>query len=62
MYRKTLNEQSYNIAYPAPNSLDNSTIGLQVKVNALRELQSAKGEELSARMPSILEKAFKGKL
>ena len=53
MYRKTLNEQSYNIAY-----LD----GLQVKVNALRELQSAKGEELSARMPSILDKAFKGKL
>lgn len=30
------------------------------KVNALRELQSAGGEELSALMASILDKAFKG--
>ena len=37
-------------------------IGLQAKVNALRELQSASGEELSALMPSILDKAFKGEL
>jgi type I restriction enzyme S subunit len=36
--------------------------GLQTKVNALRELQSASGEELSALMPSILDKAFKGEL
>jgi type I restriction enzyme, S subunit len=36
--------------------------GLQAKVNALRELQSASGEELSALMPSILDKAFKGEL
>ena len=36
--------------------------GLQAKINALRELQSASGEELSALMPSILDKAFKGKL
>jgi type I restriction enzyme S subunit len=35
---------------------------LQAKVNALRELQSASGEELSALMPSILDKAFKGEL
>jgi len=46
---------------------------LQTKVNALRELQSASGEELSssfhfgdatqsALMPSILDKAFKGEL
>jgi len=34
--------------------------GLQGKVNALRELQSASGEELSALMPSILDKAFRG--
>ena len=34
----------------------------QAKVNALRELQSASGEELSALMPSILDKAFKGEL
>jgi hypothetical protein len=47
--------------------------GLQAKVNAQRELQSASGEELSpslrfgdgsqsALMPSILDKAFKGEL
>jgi restriction endonuclease S subunit len=36
--------------------------GLQAKVNALRELQSASGEELSALMPSILDKAFKDEL
>jgi len=35
---------------------------LQAKFNALRELQSASGEELSALMPSILDKAFKGEL
>jgi type I restriction enzyme, S subunit len=34
--------------------------GLQAKVNALRELQSATGEELPALMPSVLDKAFKG--
>jgi len=32
--------------------------GLQAKVNALRELQSATGEEL----PSVLDRAFKGEL
>jgi hypothetical protein len=31
-------------------------------INALRERQSASGEELSALMPSILDKAFKGEL
>ena len=36
--------------------------GLQAKVNALRELQSTSGEELSALMPSILDKAFRGEL
>jgi type I restriction enzyme, S subunit len=35
---------------------------LQAKVNALRELQSAGGEELSALMTSILDKAFRGGL
>ena len=38
---------------------------LQAKVNALRELQSAGGEELSALMPSVLRPyggAFKGEL
>jgi hypothetical protein len=40
---------------------------LQAKVKALRELQSASGEELRPLfgrmlMPSILDKAFKGEL
>jgi type I restriction enzyme, S subunit len=35
---------------------------LQAKVNVLRELQSASGEELSALMPSVLDRAFKGEL
>ncbi len=48
-----LDEQRQMVAY-----LD----GLQAKVNALRELQSTSGEELSALMPSILDKAFKGEL
>jgi hypothetical protein len=33
-----------------------------MQVSALRELQSTSGEELSALMPSVLDKAFKGKL
>ena len=36
--------------------------GLQAKFNALRELQSATGEELSALLPSVLDRAFKGEL
>jgi hypothetical protein len=35
---------------------------LGAKVNALRELQSVSGEELSALVPSIRDKAFKGEL
>jgi type I restriction enzyme, S subunit len=48
-----LDEQRRIVAY-----LD----GLQAKVSALRELQSASGEELSALMPSVLDRAFKGEL
>jgi type I restriction enzyme S subunit len=36
--------------------------GSQAKLNALKELQVKGGEELSALMPSILDKAFKGEL
>jgi hypothetical protein len=50
---KPLDEQGRVLAY-----LD----GLQAKVNALRELRSASGEELSALMPSVLDKAFKGEI
>jgi type I restriction enzyme S subunit len=35
---------------------------LYAKVNALRELQSTSGEELSALMASVLDRAFKGEL
>jgi type I restriction enzyme S subunit len=48
-----LDEQRRIVAY-----LD----GLQAKINALRELQFASGKELSALMPSILDRAFKGEL
>jgi len=48
-----LDEQRRIVAY-----LD----GLQAKVNALRELQSASGEELSVLMPSVLDRAFRGEL
>jgi type I restriction enzyme, S subunit len=48
-----LDEQHRIVAY-----LD----GLQAQVNGLRGLQSAGGEELSALMPSILDKAFRGEL
>ena len=54
IFRPTLlDEQRRIVAY-----LD----GLQAKVNALRELQSAGGEELDALMPSVLDRAFKGEL
>ena len=35
---------------------------MMAKVNAVKELQSRSREELSALMPSILDKAFKGEL
>ncbi len=35
---------------------------VQVRLVAVRELQSATGEELSALLPSVLDKAFKGEL
>jgi len=34
----------------------------RVRLASLRKLQSAKGEELSALMASILDKAFKGEM
>ena len=46
-------QKKFNIAYLE---------WLQVKVNVLRELQSATGEELSALLPSVLDRAFKGEL
>ncbi len=34
----------------------------QVRLAAVRELQSATGEELDALLPSVLDRAFKGEL
>ena len=35
---------------------------MMMNVNMLQELQSATGEELSALLPSVLDRAFKGEL
>lgn len=35
---------------------------VQARLVSLRELQSATGEELSALLPSVLDKAFQGEL
>jgi len=48
-----LDEQRRNVAY-----LDS----VQARLASLRELQSATGEELSALLPSVLDRAFKGEL
>ena len=34
----------------------------EIRLVALRELQSATGEELDALLPSVLDRAFKGEL
>jgi hypothetical protein len=47
---------------PSPVPFPNGKGCLQVMVNARREVQSASGEELSALMASLLDKAFKGEL
>jgi type I restriction enzyme S subunit len=36
--------------------------GLQVQVSTLREVQSATEKEMSALMPSVLDRAFKDEL
>jgi type I restriction enzyme S subunit len=48
-----MNKQRYIVAY-----LDS----VQARLVSLRELQSATGEELSALLPSVLDRAFKGEL
>jgi len=55
---KSLDEQRRIVVY---------LYGMQAKVKALRELQSAGGDELHPffgrmLMPSVLDKAFKGEL
>ncbi len=62
--RRRLNPQTFlNYRFPLPSMKRQLLLqDVQAKVNALRELQSASGEELSALMPSVLDKAFNGKL
>ena len=38
------------------------TTNYEMRLASLRELQSATGEELSALLPSVLDRAFKGEL
>ncbi len=62
--RRRLNPQTFlNYQFPLPPMKRQMLLrDVQAKVNALRELQSTSGEELSALMPSILDRAFKGEL
>ena len=62
--RRRLNPQTFlNYRFPLPPMKRQLLLqDVQAKVNALREYQSASGEELSAMMPSALDKAFKGEL
>ena len=39
-----------------------SRMMMSARLTSLRELQSAAGEELSALLPSVLDRAFKGEL
>ena len=39
-----------------------SRMMMDARLASLRELQSATGEELSALLPSVLDRAFKGEL
>ena len=36
--------------------------GFQEKIHVVREVRSAGGEEQSERLPSVLDRAFKGEL
>jgi hypothetical protein len=47
---------------PSPCPLPPGEGLLATKVSSLREVQSAGGEELSALMPSMLDRAFEGEL
>ena len=62
--RRRLNPQTFlNHKFPLPPMKRQLLLrDVQAKVNALRELQFTSGEELSALMPSVLDKAFKGEL
>ena len=54
------NEQRRIVAYL--DSFPLSRDLRQARLASLRQLQSATGEELSALLPSVLDRAFKGEL
>jgi hypothetical protein len=58
-YQEMMNKQWRIVAY-----LDSvqARLASHKGMISLRELQSATGEELSALLPSVLDKAFKGEL
>lgn len=58
--KKSLDEQWRIVAYLDSFSLMRDL--RQARLVPLRELQSTVGEELSALLPSVLDKAFKGEL
>jgi len=64
--RDWLDKQGCIVAYldsfPLLRDLRQAQLVSHKGMISLRRLQSATGEELSASMPSILDKAFKGEL
>jgi type I restriction enzyme S subunit len=50
------------ILFDTPQCITAYLDSVQAWLASLRELQSATGEELSALLPSVLDKAFKGEL
>ena len=50
------------MAYSVENFTNIHSGYKQARLASLRRLQSATGEELSALLPSVLDRAFKGEL
>ena len=61
-----LDEQGRIVAYldsfPPTRDLRQARLASHKGMISLRELQSQTGEELSALLPSVLDRAFKGEL
>jgi len=64
MKRKTINSEMQEEHRRIVAQLDNvqARLASHKGMISLRELQSATGEELSALLPSVLDRAFKGEL
>jgi len=53
---------TYLDSFSLKRDLRQARLASHKRMISLRELQSATGEELSALLPSVLDKAFKGEL